>query len=206
MRRLKTFAPSGDMGTRKKLGKVSWSPECPGQNYSWAFSSPNVPVRRKSGISMHTCSFLRSRSLASFGEHTTPGWKKVSIRLFQTLEPITLIVSQTLYLWLATIIHTFCPVYLVHWPIALNPNGNDPLFPKRPNGVRDVDQNWDLKDTWSQMEAVQKKGKSVVIPIKLYSMISFGQNIIIIKQAKSNQSAYRTFQRKCLKRYSRLRR
>jgi glycerol 2-dehydrogenase (NADP+) len=50
-------------------------------------------------------------------------------------------------------------VYLIHWPVPLNPNGNDPVFPKLPNGVRDVDYSWNLSDTWKQMEAMVKKGE-----------------------------------------------
>lgn len=49
-------------------------------------------------------------------------------------------------------------VYLVHWPVHLNPNGNDPKFPLRPDGTRDVVLDWKLADTWKQMEAVCKKG------------------------------------------------
>ncbi|KAG6377310.1 NADP-dependent oxidoreductase domain-containing protein [Boletus reticuloceps] len=39
-------------------------------------------------------------------------------------------------------------VYLIHWPVALNPNGNHPVFPTRPNGNRDVDESRDLRETW----------------------------------------------------------
>ena len=49
-------------------------------------------------------------------------------------------------------------VYLVHWPIAMNTNGNHPVFPTRPDGTRDVDETRDLKDTWKEMEAMVKKG------------------------------------------------
>ena len=51
------------------------------------------------------------------------------------------------------------PVYLVHWPIHLNPNGNHPSFPTLPNGHRDVVRDWPLRETWKQMEAMVKKGK-----------------------------------------------
>lgn len=50
-------------------------------------------------------------------------------------------------------------MFLVHWPIHLNPNGNHPSFPTLPNGNRDVVRDWQLRDTWKQMEAVLKKGK-----------------------------------------------
>lgn len=51
-------------------------------------------------------------------------------------------------------------VYLIHWPVPLNPKGNHPAFPLLPDGKRDVDHSWHLKDTWKQMEAVLKKGHS----------------------------------------------
>jgi glycerol 2-dehydrogenase (NADP+) len=50
-------------------------------------------------------------------------------------------------------------VYLVHWPVALNPNGNHPAMPTRPDGKRDVLHHWKLQDTWKQMEVVFKKGQ-----------------------------------------------
>jgi hypothetical protein len=54
-------------------------------------------------------------------------------------------------------------VYLIHWPIALNPNGNDPFIPTLPNGKRDVLHDWDQKDTWAQMEALYKKGAQFLV-------------------------------------------
>ncbi|GBE83892.1 D-galacturonate reductase [Sparassis crispa] len=59
----------------------------------------------------------------------------------------------------------YLDLYLIHWPIHLNPNGNDPKFPTRPDGTRDVLTDWKLKDTWSQMEAVLKKGKVKAIGV-----------------------------------------
>lgn len=53
-------------------------------------------------------------------------------------------------------------VYLIHWPVPLNPKGNHPLFPTLPGGKRDVDGEWDLKDTWKQMEALLKKGLFII--------------------------------------------
>ncbi len=41
----------------------------------------------------------------------------------------------------------------------MNPKGNHPIFPTLPDGKRDIDHSWDLKDTWKQMEAVLKKGE-----------------------------------------------
>jgi glycerol 2-dehydrogenase (NADP+) len=47
----------------------------------------------------------------------------------------------------------------MHWPIPLNPNGTDPFFPLRPDGTRDIDTEWDIAETWKQLEVLQKSGK-----------------------------------------------
>jgi glycerol 2-dehydrogenase (NADP+) len=54
-------------------------------------------------------------------------------------------------------------VYLIHWPVPLNPKGNHPVFPLLPDGKRDVDHAWKLADTWKQMEDVLKKGQPRVL-------------------------------------------
>ncbi|EJF58366.1 Aldo/keto reductase [Dichomitus squalens LYAD-421 SS1] len=53
----------------------------------------------------------------------------------------------------------YLDLYLIHWPIHLNPKGNHPNFPTLPNGHRDVVRDWPLRDTWAQLEAVLAKGK-----------------------------------------------
>lgn len=42
--------------------------------------------------------------------------------------------------------------------MPLNPNGNDPKFPKKEDGSRDLDTEWTINHTWEQMEAVLEKG------------------------------------------------
>lgn len=42
----------------------------------------------------------------------------------------------------------------------MNPNGNHPVFPTRPDGTRDRDEEWDVTDTWKGMEEVLNKGPS----------------------------------------------
>ncbi|EIM89270.1 Aldo/keto reductase [Stereum hirsutum FP-91666 SS1] len=64
----------------------------------------------------------------------------------------------------------YLDLYLMHWPIPLNPNGNDGFIPKRPDGSRDIDANWDIKDTWKQMEALVKKGKIRSIGVSNFSI------------------------------------
>lgn len=53
----------------------------------------------------------------------------------------------------------YVDLLLMHWPFPMNPNGNHPLFPMRENGTRDHDDEWDIKDTWKQLEAIQRSGK-----------------------------------------------
>jgi len=63
----------------------------------------------------------------------------------------------------------YLDLYLIHWPVAMNPNGNHPQFPTRPDGKRDIDLSWKLSDTWKQMEAVLKKGKVKAIGVSNFS-------------------------------------
>lgn len=53
----------------------------------------------------------------------------------------------------------YVDLYLIHWPFPMNPNGDHPLFPKKADGTRDHDEEWQLADTWKQMEEVQRKGE-----------------------------------------------
>ncbi|GLB42464.1 putative aldo keto reductase [Lyophyllum shimeji] len=63
----------------------------------------------------------------------------------------------------------YLDLYLVHWPVALNPDGNHHLIPTLPDGTRDVLHSWKLQDTWKQMEAVLKKGKVKAIGVSNFS-------------------------------------
>ncbi|KAF9530293.1 NADP-dependent oxidoreductase domain-containing protein [Crepidotus variabilis] len=63
----------------------------------------------------------------------------------------------------------YLDLYLVHWPVPMNPKGNHPVFPLLPNGKRDVEHTWPLSETWKQMEAVLKKGKVKSIGVSNFS-------------------------------------
>lgn len=52
----------------------------------------------------------------------------------------------------------YLDLYLMHWPVALNPNGNPPTFPMLEGGKRDL-QDRDFRDTWAEMVECQKSGK-----------------------------------------------
>lgn len=53
----------------------------------------------------------------------------------------------------------YLDLYLIHWPVPLNPKGNHPQFPTLPDGFRDIDHSWPISETWKQMEELVKKGK-----------------------------------------------
>ncbi|POY75748.1 putative Glycerol 2-dehydrogenase (NADP(+)) [Rhodotorula taiwanensis] len=63
----------------------------------------------------------------------------------------------------------YLDLYLVHWPVPLNPNGNDPKFPKKEDGSRDLDTEWTINHTWEQMEAVLEKGLVKAIGVSNFS-------------------------------------
>ncbi|KAL4807167.1 NADP-dependent oxidoreductase domain-containing protein [Aspergillus unguis] len=46
----------------------------------------------------------------------------------------------------------YVDLYLVHWPLAMNPNGNHELFPKHPDGSRDLVLSHSHVTTWKNME------------------------------------------------------
>ncbi|KAJ7587352.1 Aldo/keto reductase [Mycena floridula] len=69
----------------------------------------------------------------------------------------------------------YLDLYLVHWPVALNPNGNSPMIPTLPNGQRDIVKDWKLSDTWAGMEAVLAKGKAKSIGVSNFSELNLGK-------------------------------
>ncbi|KAJ7513055.1 Aldo/keto reductase [Mycena galericulata] len=81
-------------------------------------------------------------------------------------------VEECLDQTLANLGTDYLDLYLVHWPVPLNPNGNHPFFPTLPDGKRDVDHSWDLKDTWKQMEALVKKGKVRSVGVSNFSQMN----------------------------------
>ncbi|KAH8834917.1 NADP-dependent oxidoreductase domain-containing protein [Flagelloscypha sp. PMI_526] len=66
----------------------------------------------------------------------------------------------------------YLDLYLVHWPIALNPKGNNNFIPTRPDGSRDILDDWKFIDTWKQMEALVKKGKVKAIGVSNCSQMN----------------------------------
>ena len=60
---------------------------------------------------------------------------------------------------LAALDTDYVDLLLMHWPFPLQPNAQGDLIPRREDGARDHDEEWDIKDTWKQLEAVQRSGK-----------------------------------------------
>lgn len=52
----------------------------------------------------------------------------------------------------------------------MNPKGNDPKFPKLPDGSRDLDKSWSHTQTWIEMEKLLKTGKTKAIGVANYSV------------------------------------
>jgi glycerol 2-dehydrogenase (NADP+) len=69
----------------------------------------------------------------------------------------------------------------MHWPVPLNPNGNNPFFPTLPGGKRDLQKDWDFTKTWRQMEGLLETGKVRAIGVSNFSTVNLE---ILLKSAK----------------------
>ncbi|KAI0376954.1 Aldo/keto reductase [Hypomontagnella monticulosa] len=63
----------------------------------------------------------------------------------------------------------YVDLFLVHWPVGMNPKGNDDRFPKLPDGSRDIVWDHDHVATWKQMEGLLGTGKVRGIGVCNYS-------------------------------------
>ncbi|WEW59074.1 H/ACA snoRNP pseudouridylase subunit [Emydomyces testavorans] len=64
----------------------------------------------------------------------------------------------------------YVDLYLMHWPVAMNPSGNHPLFPTLPDGSRDIDWFRSHVDTYKDMEKLLATGKTKAIGVSNYSL------------------------------------
>ncbi|KAI7554871.1 Aldo/keto reductase [Hortaea werneckii] len=64
----------------------------------------------------------------------------------------------------------YVDLYLMHWPVPMNPNGNHPLFPKHTDGTRDLDTTWSHVQTYKEMEKLLATGKAKAIGVSNYSV------------------------------------
>lgn len=53
---------------------------------------------------------------------------------------------------------SYVDLYLMHWPIALNPNGSPANMPLKADGKRDILLDWSFVKTWTLMEPLVEKG------------------------------------------------
>lgn len=63
----------------------------------------------------------------------------------------------------------YVDLFLVHWPLLMNPEGNDDKFPKLPDGSRDIIKSHNHVDTWKLMEKLVETGKTKAIGVSNYS-------------------------------------
>ncbi|EDO17321.1 hypothetical protein Kpol_1062p29 [Vanderwaltozyma polyspora DSM 70294] len=70
----------------------------------------------------------------------------------------------------------YVDLYLIHWPIPLNPaqceeSGNYLTFPGLPNGKRDVDlDTWNFVKTWELMQELPATGKCKAVGVSNFSI------------------------------------
>lgn len=63
----------------------------------------------------------------------------------------------------------YIDLYLMHWPVAMNPTGNHEKFPKLPDGSRDLVRGRSHIDTYKDMEKLLRTGKVKAIGVCNYS-------------------------------------
>ncbi|KAI0172977.1 Aldo/keto reductase [Hypoxylon sp. FL1284] len=64
----------------------------------------------------------------------------------------------------------YVDLFLVHWPVGMNPAGSDDRFPRLPDGSRDMLWDHDHVATWKQMEGLVKSGKARGVGVCNYSV------------------------------------
>ncbi|KAI5463984.1 NADP-dependent oxidoreductase domain-containing protein [Mariannaea sp. PMI_226] len=64
----------------------------------------------------------------------------------------------------------YVDLFLVHWPVLLNPEGNHDKFPTKPDGSRDIIRDYNHVDTWKQMEKLVATGKTKGVGVCNYSV------------------------------------
>ncbi|KAK5181873.1 H/ACA snoRNP pseudouridylase subunit, partial [Cryomyces antarcticus] len=79
-------------------------------------------------------------------------------------------VEENLDLSLKSLGLDYVDLYLMHWPVPMNPKGNHPNLPKHPDGSRDLDTSWSYIKTWKEMEKLVKTGKVKAIGVANFSV------------------------------------
>ena len=78
-------------------------------------------------------------------------------------------VEENLDLSLKSLGLDYIDLYLMHWPCPMNPKGNDPKFPKLPDGRRDLDTSRSHVQTYKLMGRLLSTGKVKAIGVANYS-------------------------------------
>ncbi|KAK9321567.1 NADP-dependent oxidoreductase domain-containing protein [Lipomyces orientalis] len=86
-------------------------------------------------------------------------------------------VAEDLHASLQNLGVEYLDLYLMHWPVTLNPHGNHPLFPTTPTGQRDIlpQSEWNYIKTWAAMQELLKTGKVKSIGVSNFSTYHFDQ-------------------------------
>lgn len=78
-------------------------------------------------------------------------------------------VAENLDMSLKSLGLDYVDLYLMHWPVAMNPNGNHEKFPKNPDGTRDHVLSRKPVDTYKDMEKLVASGKTRAIGVSNFS-------------------------------------
>jgi glycerol 2-dehydrogenase (NADP+) len=86
----------------------------------------------------------------------------------------------------------YVDLYLMHWPVPLNPHGNHPNMPTNADGNRDLDDGWNYIKTWKQMEALARSGKAKAVGVSNFSveylkeLLKFAEIVPAVDQVESH--------------------
>ncbi|KAI0464882.1 hypothetical protein LJB42_000095 [Komagataella kurtzmanii] len=64
----------------------------------------------------------------------------------------------------------YVDLFLMHWPVPMNPNGNHDKFPTLPDGKRDILFDWNFVDTYREMQKLVASGKTKAIGVSNFSI------------------------------------
>ncbi|CDK27565.1 unnamed protein product [Kuraishia capsulata CBS 1993] len=66
----------------------------------------------------------------------------------------------------------YVDLWLIHWPVPLNPNGNSPRMPTNPDGSRDVvpESEWDFVKTYELVQEAVALGKAKSVGVSNFSI------------------------------------